>query len=117
MRTLFLALILFLPGCSVIDALKETAQQTNELVKTTKDLVNTTKAEFAKAKTAADTNKDGKTTLNEWWIYLLGLLGIGGAGVIRNGRSNERKARTEGKLDAIEERVGKIEGATAPRSV
>ncbi len=123
MRAFLLCILFLVPSCALVDSAREMVKTGTELVDTGRTIVDQgekligqAKEEFAKAKAAADTNKDGKTSFEEWWIYLLGLLGIGGAGVIRNGKSNERKAKTEAKVDAQDERLKKIEElANAPR--
>jgi hypothetical protein len=50
----------------------------------------------------ADKNSDGKVDLKELLAWLLGAGGLGAiASVLRNGKSNERKARIEGKLESL----------------
>lgn len=72
---------------------------------------------LAKAKDA-DTNADGKLSFAEMLTWGIGLLGGGGtaAGVVinraakRNGASDERKARMEGRQDATDAKLEQLRG-------
>lgn len=83
---------LLLSSCALIDSAKSIAKSADDILSAAREF----KSGFVAAKAEADTNKDGKTSVQEWWQYLLLILGIGtpvaGAGVmVRNARSNADK--------------------------
>ena len=106
-----------LSSCSLVESVKATAARTKELagevqavVAVAKDTLVEAKATYASAKAEADTDKDGKTSGDEWLTYLLlgggGLGGLGALakGAVRNAKSDGRKDRLEDRLAAIESR-------------
>lgn len=90
-----------------------------ESVKATADagtaFFNEAKADYVAARAEADVDGDGKVTGGEWLTLLLTMLGLNGgaaaAALIRNGKSNERKARTEAETAALKERLNALERA------
>lgn len=107
---LFPILLLLLPACTMMRSIEEGIRKTNELVGTTQELVSKTGDTFTrtvdelnKYKVAADVNKDGETTPEEWIAYLVALVTtFGGVIVARNAKSNARK-------DVLEARVASLE--------
>jgi hypothetical protein len=139
MRYLLL-LVFLLPSCSLYENLKENAERVNEglakiaagaeavkagaaagqkLVAAGVEKIQELGVRYETAKAEADTNKDGKTSAQEWLLYLaLGGGGLGGLEVgrrkmqreredllRRNAESDQRKARMEVELDAIKARL------------
>lgn len=123
MRYALIAIFLLLPSCTVIEGLKRTAATTAALAEKTSDLadkatvllagaesaLSQTTTALAEHKAKADTDGDGKTTSDEWLTYLLGLLGLGGGGAGLFVRSALRNAKSDGRKDAIEERLKSLE--------
>ena len=70
-------LCLLLPSCSFVRAIEETAKETKRVVTEAKEVLQQAKVHYQEAKEAADTDKDGKTSLGEWLAYIVG----GGAGL------------------------------------
>jgi len=103
MRLLMLC-VLFLPACSVMRSLESAGQSARLLIDEGTALVREVQKEYQTAKAAADRDGDGKTSGEEWMMWALGLGGSGGvlAQLMRNGKSNERKAKMEARLDALE---------------
>ena len=102
MRYLLLLPLLLLPACGAIKKAEELLDRGIAVVKKADE-------QFETQKTAADKDGDGKVSGQEWMTYLLGLLGLGGtaggAQMLRNGKSNERKARMEADIESLKRTV------------
>jgi hypothetical protein len=108
MRYLLLLVFLF-PSCSLYETLRTNAAKVEEVLGKTQAVVETGIAKYETAKAEADTDKDGTVSLTELLAYLAGTVGLGGITVAaRNSKSNERKAKAEAKLDAIERRLSTL---------
>lgn len=101
-------------SCTVYEKLRETAEKANEIVVAANETVAVAheavaeaKSQWAAHKAAADTDRDGTLTMDEILAYLAILL-TGGGILVRNGKSNERKARIEAQVDALNKRVSTI---------
>lgn len=113
---LLLLLLAVVPSCSILEKGEKLIDDGRALIGDLKKEGERVKSELKVAAAQADTNQDGKTTIPEWALWLT--TGGGAAfimALIRNGKSNERKARTDAKVDAQEERLRKLESfASAP---
>lgn len=100
MKKLALIALLVLPSCGIVSAVEKVADKVNEI-----------HAAYVVHAKAADKNEDGKTTVQEWVLYLLGLIGLGGAGggalLARNAKSNARKDIIEREVSDLKAKVGK----------
>jgi len=110
------ALVGVLSSCSLVESVKDTALKTTEILEEGREILavaqNTltdARAEFAEARAKADTDGDGKASMDEWIGYLLGLLGVGGAGGIALARSAVRNAKSDGRKTAMEDRINALE--------
>ena len=112
MRYALLVFIL-LPSCTFLKGLQDSAANTAKITgKVDKALekVDAGLTAITAAKTAADTNKDGKTDSMEWLYYLLGGGGLVGGAVaegrrrvgVRNAESDARKTQAEARIEALE---------------
>lgn len=100
MKCLALALLL-LPSCAFYDAAVKTVETAERVM-----------AKVELTAEEADANGDGKVSLTEMLIYLLGTLGVGGVPLlIRNAKSNERKAMAEARIEALDEKLAMLSRA------
>ena len=78
---------------SMVEKGKTTLVKIEEGANKVATLTRSSLDKIQEAQLKADTNKDGTTSSTEWLWYILGLLGLGGAGklVQRNMKSDERK--------------------------
>ena len=118
MRLIVLALLAILPSCTAYRTITEAAEtaksmaatskqflgQAEKLVGQGKDVLVQVQADYRKHQVAADADKDGSTTSEEWLKYLLGPAGVGAlaAYFIRNMKSNQRKSDAEARLARLE---------------
>jgi len=116
MRALVL-LVVLLPSCSLVNAIKDTAVKTRELAGQVGELAGKATATLARAEETyasaakeADTDGDGKTSSAEWLAYLASLIGVG-TGAVAEGRRRVgvRNAQSDARKDALEEKVAKLE--------
>lgn len=89
-----------------------------ELIDDGRALVGEVKQIYAQAKADADTDGNGRTSKTEWFEWAAGgglaaLITAILAAVTRNGKSNERKAKTEAKVDEQDKRLGALESMVA----
>lgn len=120
-RTLLLVLLL-LPSCTLVDNLNRAIAKGVEISDTVGEIRREwvaskaeLKAEIAATKDAIDSNADGKITSEEFKTWLMGggfltLLTAGGF-LARNAKSNERKTRTEGKLEQLAKNLDELRAA------
>lgn len=109
MRYLPLCILFILPSCGLLRSLEQNSTRVGEVLAQVKEA--TTKAEatykeVVAAAAEADTDGDGKTSMDEWLAWVFGgLLGGGGLiarGAIRNAKSDGRKDRMEDRLVTLE---------------
>lgn len=104
-------------SCTVLEKLESAATNLQELVVDGKEIVTASKSDITRARAAADTDGDGKTSFLEWLLYLTsggGLLTVL-AGLARNGKSNERKSRNEAEVAGLKKDLQKLEEREAAR--
>jgi hypothetical protein len=93
---------------AIVDDAKQRYQEIRAVVDLVAQLAGGAKTHFEEARAAADANKDGETTLEEWlkWIAAIG----GPSGLIayfaRNKLSNERKAALAARIETLEKAAG-----------
>jgi len=109
-----LLLLLILPSCRFMDNFSraietgvELKEQYHEFVAEAEEFKEEVKSEIVAAKAEMDANNDGHVSADEFFNWILGgglvtLLGSIGL-LIRNGKSNERKAKNEAKTEAAEQ--------------
>ena len=119
MHRIYIALILALTvlgSCSTVSKIASTVETVSTRVEQIDKAITTVRAEFSAFKRAADTNKDGKTTMDEWGAWLIG----GGAvSIIALVRKLTGDAKRVAESDALKadtaRRVNALENANAPR--
>lgn len=119
MRNAVLVLLLLSPAmsCTAYESLKSAVSDTRALIADGKALIDVGKvmvkdfkSDFKQARASADTNQDGKTSIPEWVVWLTSGGGLAFvAALIRNGKSDVRKAKMEAKADEQERRIAAVE--------
>jgi hypothetical protein len=98
MRTLALVVVSLLPlgACTLLEQAKDTYNSAAGLATSARD-------EYVAAKAAADTNKDGRTSVPEWLSYLT--LVLGGGAVAGAVHATSKRNKTQAELDQLYDEV------------
>ena len=102
MRYLFL-FVLFLPSCGLVRSLEQNSERVGDVLAQVQQVAT----EITVAAAEADTDGDGKTNLAEWLAWLVGTGLLGGGGLLARGAV--RNAKSDGRKDRIEDRLGALE--------
>jgi len=100
---LYCILICFLCSCTLVKRTEAAMEKADKALAVASDAID----RVAQAKKEADTDGDGKTSLEEWMLYLLGGGGVAGGAVLRkrNQQSDARKAETEKDVAALKTEI------------